>query len=253
MKKLVVGILLLMGIMVPGNAFALLGLASIEGAVGGFWASPSGTFQYKAGTNGDVEGLLGFDEETLGVARLRMELPLILPNIYLMATPMEFEGDLKGNFTFKNQTFTATDNASLTLDQYDIALFYGIPLLGLVSLDRLAIDFGINVRIVSLDAKISSSTPGIASQSESMDVPVPMAFLAARLKLLAGFSLEGEIRALDVDYARVISAIGRVKYDTFGPFFVAAGYRYEEVAVDEDDVDMDVEIAGPFMELGVSF
>ena len=253
MKKWVVGILLLVGIMVPGQAFALLGLVSIEGAVGGFWAEPSGNLQYKNGTDGDVETLLGFDEETLGVARLRMELPLILPNIYLMATPMEFDGTLTGNFTYKGETFTASDSASLTLDQYDIALFYGIPFLGLVTLDRLSVDFGINVRIVSLDATVTSSNPSIASRSESMDVPVPMAFLAARLKLLAGLSLEAEIRALDVDYARVISAIGRVKYDTFGPFFVTAGYRHEEVAVDEDDIDMDVEFAGPFVEVGLSF
>ena len=84
-------------------------------------------------------------------------------------------------------------------------------------------------------------------------MPVPLLFVAAQLNLIGGFALEAEIRGLDVGYASVISAIGRVKYNTLGALFVAAGYRYEEVTVDEDDFDVDITVAGPFAEVGFSF
>lgn len=38
-----------------------------------------------------------------------------------------------------------------------------------------------------------------------------------------------------------------------GPLFAAAGYRYEKVKIDEEDVLADIEISGPFLEAGFSF
>ena len=253
MKRWILVALVLAAVMVPGKSFALLGLVSVEGAVGGFMPSPSGHLQYDGAnnTNGDVEALLGFDEETFGTARLRVELPLVLPNVYLMATPMEFEGDLTGTFRFKNVSFSATDDAKLTLNQYDIGLFYGVPFMGLATLGNVGVDFGLNVRMLELEAELTQAGGGVTT--ESLDVPIPLLFLAAQVDLIGGFAVEAEARGLDVGYARVISLIGRVKYNTFGPFFFAAGYRHEEVEVDHDDIKMDITFSGPFAEAGFSF
>lgn len=250
MKRWILILLAVAAVMAPGRSFALLGLVSVEGAVGGFMPSPSGDFQYDGATVGDVESDLGFDRESFLAARLRVEMPLVIPNIYLMTTPMEFEGNLAKEFWFGSEKFGANADTKLTLNQYDVGLFYSVPFLGLATLGHVGVDFGLNVRMLDLEVEM---TEGSKTQTESVDVPVPLLFLAAQVDLIGGFGVEAELRGLDVGYARVISAIGRVKYDTVGPLFVAAGYRYEEVEVDEDDIKADITFSGPFAEVGFSF
>lgn len=252
MKRWILILLAAAAVMAPGRSFALLGLVSVEGAVGGFVPSPSGDLQYDGGTNGDVESLLGFDREVFPAARLRVELPLVIPNVYLMATPMKFEGDISGSYTFKGNSFTAGSDSTLTLNQYDAALFYGVPFLGLATLGRVGIDFGLNLRMIELEAEMTDPSTS-ETRTESLNVPVPLLFVAAQLNLIGGFALEAEVRGLDVGYASIISAIGRVKYSTVGPLFVAAGYRHESVSVDKDDIEADITFAGPFAEVGFSF
>jgi len=253
MKRWLFILLAVAAVMVPGRSFALLGLVSVEGAVGGFMPSPSGDFQYDGGSVGDVDTLLGLDREAFPAARLRVELPLVIPNVYLMATPMEFEGNLSEEFKFDNDdAFSVNSDTKLTINQYDAALFYGVPFLGMATLGRVGVDFGLNLRVIELEAEMTDSISH-ETRTESLTVPVPLLFVAAQLNLIGGVALEAEVRGLDVGYARIISAIGRVKYNTMGPLFVAVGYRHEEVAVDEDDFDVDITFAGPFAEVGFSF
>ena len=67
-------------------------------------------------------------------------MPLLIPNIYLMATPMEFEatGSKSVNFTFGDRTFTGNTNftSSLQLDHYDIAFYYGLPFVKTATLGK---------------------------------------------------------------------------------------------------------------------
>ncbi|SCX79106.1 TIGR04219 family outer membrane beta-barrel protein [Desulfoluna spongiiphila] len=252
MKRWLFILLAVAAVMVPGRSFALLGLVSVEGAVGGFMPSPSGDFQYGSGDSGDLESILGFDNEVFPAARLRVELPLVIPNVYLMASPMEFEGNLTEEFDYGDKTFAANSATKLTLNQYDMGLFYGVPFVGLATLGRLGLDVGLDIRVVDIEAEMTDSVTK-ETRTESATVPVPLLFVAGQLKLIGGFAVEAEIRGLDVSYARIISAIGRVKYNTMGPLFIAAGYRHEEVEVDEDDFDVDLTFAGPFAEVGFSF
>ena len=45
----------------------------------------------------------------------------------------------------------------------------------------------------------------------------------------------------------------RAKLKPVGPFFGAAGYRYEKVKIDINDVKAEVSFGGPFGEVGVEF
>ena len=81
-------LLVLSMVVIPYKAFAFFG---VEAAVGYWRQAPSGTLQYK-GDSLNLQNDLNLGDNNQVVARVKVELPLVLPNIYVMATPMSFEG-----------------------------------------------------------------------------------------------------------------------------------------------------------------
>ena len=263
MKRFLFLIILVVLSAIPVSAFALPGI-DVEVAIGGWMQTPSGDLSYVSGIPGvndtlDLETDLGFDDETRIMGRVKIELPIV-PNIYLVAAPMEFEGSntVDRVFTFGDESFTAgtTISSKLTLNQYDVGLYYGIPFLKTATLDRLGIDLGINARIMEIKAEITDSPLGSTvalTEEKSVTVPIPMLFLAVQFKPVERFAIEAEARGLSVGDNKIFSVIGRAKATVFGPAFVAGGYRYDAIDIDEEDVRVDVSFSGPFLEAGVSF
>jgi outer membrane protein len=227
----------------------------IEAAVGGWRQDPSGDIGYK-GEPLSVENDLKYDAESRAFARVKIDMPLLIPNVYLMATPVKFEGDGSKNigFTFGDKTFAANApfSSSLKMDHYDVALYYGIPFLKTATLGMLNAEAGLNVRIFDVKAEINQPSTGI-SESKSAVVPVPMLYLGAQLKPVKYLSLEAEVRAIAYSSNHYYDLIGRLKVQPFGPLFIAGGYRYEEVKVDQSDVKANIALKGPFLELGLVF
>lgn len=82
---------------------------------------------------------------------------------------------------------------------------------------------------------------------------MPTLYLAAQFQPIERFALEVEGRGLALGDSKVYSLIGRVRVKVIGPTFVAGGYRYDAVDVDESDVRVDAQFQGPFFEAGVKF
>ena len=242
-------------IMATATTAAAFGM---ELAVGGWAQEPTGTFGYKAlNTNDilDVEGNLKYDRKTRVSGRLSIDTPIFLPDIYLMVTPIDFSatGRNDNSFKFGDVTFNPGSFHSETkLNNLDVGLYYGIPLLKSATLDTINIDVGVNVRIYDYDVKIRQDSSGL-SASDSGTLPVPMVFLAVQLRPFKRLSFEAEGRGVTYSGNDVYSLIGRVKVGLVGPLFVAGGYRYEKTKLDEHDISADLEISGPFLETGFSF
>ena len=250
--SILAGLLLL--ISVPAAA---LPLADIEGAVGGWQASPSGAMAFR-GNDLVLEDALGYEDETDFTARLKIGTPLVLPNIYLMATPLKYEetATLSEGFTFGEKSFEAeTDFRSrLTLDHYDIGLYYNVPLVKTFSLHRLNLEAGLNARIIDAQALVEQEAGGervVASKSEIM--PVPMVYLGAGLYPVERFGLEMELRGISYSDYDLLSVIGRLRVKAFGSMFISGGYRYEACHVKKDGLKIDVDFSGPFLEAGLKF
>jgi outer membrane protein len=156
--------------MVPCSAFAFLGA---DVAVGGWQQTPTGNFGYKSVDTVDLKDNLNYDTKTAVMARAKVELPLILPNIYLMYTPMSFDGTGSKNvaFTYGNQTFNATApiQSKLTLDHIDLAFFYPIPLLKTATLGKLNAELGLNIRKIDFEGTISQNTLNL-TQTKSQTI-----------------------------------------------------------------------------------
>ncbi|MDA8404497.1 MAG: TIGR04219 family outer membrane beta-barrel protein [Desulfobacteraceae bacterium] len=249
MKKMIMVVCFVLTLAVPVSSYALLGVVNIEAAAGGWYATPSGNMKYRTSNSSDLKDVFGFDNEGVATGRLKVDLPVI-PVIYLMATPMEFKGDAKQGFTFNNRNFTTNANTKLTFNQYDLALYYGVPFLGLATLGSVHVNGGINVRMI--DAKADMTQSGV-TENKNLSIPLPMLYLSADIKPTDLFAIEAEVRALSVGYGSVLSAIARLRLNAVGPFFVTAGYRYEDMSVDKDDFKADIKLRGPFAELGLDF
>lgn len=244
MKKISMVLCLVLCLALPSASYALLGIVDIEAAVGGWYAAPSGDMQYK-GTKSDLEDAFGFEEEFPISGRVKLDLPVI-PVIYVMATPLEFTGEVNGTITFNGEDFTTGADSKLRFDQYDLALYYGVPFLGLATLGSVHVNAGINIRVIDVEGEVDT-------ESMSMTIPLPMLYVSADVSPIDAFAIEAEVRALSVGYGSVLSAIARLRLNALGPFFVTAGYRYEDMSVDKDDFEADIKISGPFAEVGLAF
>jgi len=157
MKKFMPVIIFFLVFTVPTASYAL----GLELAVGGWKQSPQGYLSYEPVTDNDKLDLkrdCNYDDETRFTGRLKIDMPLFLPNIYLMASPMEFDGmGLKTvDFKFGDYIFNADVPfySKITLDHYDIGLYYGIPFIKTLSAETVNIDLGLNIRIYDFRVEI---------------------------------------------------------------------------------------------------
>jgi outer membrane protein len=230
----------------------------LEVAVGGWSQDPSGTIGYKPVSTTDVLDLekdARYDKETRFFGRAKIDVP-VFPNIYLMATPMEFEGTGTKAipFVFGGQPFSAGVDfySKVTLNHYDVALYYGIPFLSTVTGGMLNAEAGLDLRIVDFSAEVRQDSLGL-SESKSLTIPIPMIYLGAQVRPVDFLSVEAEARGMALSGNHFYDFIGRIKAKPFGPAFIALGYRHEDVKIDEEGVEAELEFSGPFLEAGIEF
>jgi outer membrane protein len=236
----------------------------VEVAVGVWQQNLSGTLGFDELIDPEdvinLDNDVDFNPENRLFGRARFDLPLFFPNIYVAAAPMNFEGNGTKNSSFDFGDISdipagTSLDTEITLNQYDVALFWGIPALKTATAGVFNIDLGLNVRILDLEAKLHASDGDQFDQQEeaSATAPVPMLFLAVHVKPTDAFGFEAEGRGVSIGDNKLFSFIGRVRYNFTGPVFLTGGYRYDKFEIDEDDVKADIEFSGPFVEMGIHF
>ncbi len=258
-KGVFIATVLILSQSITGIAFGL----GAELAVGGWQQSLGGTLGYEIDDSDDIIDLeedFDFDDEWRLFGRANIDLPLFFPNIYLVAAPMEFDGTGSKSIqiTYGDVEFAADAelDAVLTMNQYDITLYWGIPALKTATNGMFNIDVGINVRIIDLEASLSgeeAATSTIVKESVSETVPLPMLYVAFQIEPIDEFAIAVEGRGLSIGDNKLYSIIGRLRYQFAGPVFAAAGYRFDTVEIDEEDILVDIDFSGPFAEIGLIF
>jgi outer membrane protein len=239
-------------LLLPAASYAI----GFEVAVSGWYPSPQGEISYNpidAGDVIDLEDDLGYEDTGHISGRAKLEIPII-PNIYLMATPLEFDdiGTKDIVFNFGETTFSAGVDlqSTLTLNMYDVGLYYDIPFLELASSGVFSVELGLNARIFDATVTIEQAS---LEESEDYVTGCPLAYIGVRVSPIDSLAFEAEARGVTYSDITVLSAIGRVKLSPFGPLFVAGGYRYELLDIEIQDVVVDAQFCGPFAEVGIQF
>jgi outer membrane protein len=255
MKKLIVLFSLLFMLTLPATSFGF----GFEFSLGAWYQQPSGTLSFDKTTNADdldLESDLGYDDQWKPSGRLKIDMPFLIPNIYLMYTPMKWSetGSKDFDFSFGGENFQGNVpfDSELKMNHLDAALYYGIPGIKTATADVLNIDLGLNLRLLDFRAEIEQKDID-QKESESYLLPVPMIYGGMQIEPVNWLALDLEGRGIAYSNNHWVSLIARLKVRPFGPLFVAGGYRYDNVKIDYEDVDVDADFKGPFAEAGFDF
>lgn len=239
-------------LLIPAASYGM----GFELAVGGWYTSPQGELSYDSAEPDimiDLEDDFAYDDEWNLSGRAKLEIPIV-PNIYLMATPLKYEetGSKDTSFTFGDVEFSAgTDiESKLTLKMYDVGLYYGLPFLELATAGIFDVELGVNARILDIEASIEQDS---LEESDDFTGAYPLAYLGARISPVDNLAFEVEARGITYSDVTLFSAIGRLKISPIGPLFIAGGYRYEILDVEIDDFVVDTHFKGPIAEAGFQF
>lgn len=260
MRRFFVFLCLSLFLAIPSVSYAI----GIEVSVGAWRQDPQGTLSYKPVAltdNMDLDRDLKYDTETRLTGRVKIDMPLAIPNIYLMATPMSFEGrGLKtlGNFKWGDKEFAVSQpfDSKIVLDHLDIALYYSLPFLKKLTVGKLNAELGLNARVIAFKAEISgteTTTNTTVTESKSFTLPVPMVYIGVQIMPVKALALEAEGRGVAYGGNHYYSVIGRLKIKVIGPLFIAGGWRQDDIKIDEKDVKAEFEFKGPFAEVGLKF
>lgn len=227
----------------------------VETAVGVTQLNPVGQISYQ-GVALDLKNDLKYDKIQTFTGRLKLDLPLVLPNIYLTAVPMRFEETGTKNVSFKFGTKTFTGNvpfsSSLKLDHYDTTLFYGIPFLETVTNDILRVQVGLNVRVIDFKASITQSQTAL-NESKSQIVPVPMAYGYFQISPIDKLKFSFDLKGIAYGSTRHYDITTLAKWQLFKFFFLGGGYKYQNMKISQSDIYTEFEFGGPVLELGFIF
>jgi outer membrane protein len=255
MKKLAVLFFLVAMLSLPATSFGF----GFEFSIGAWYQQPSGTLSFDKTTNADdldLESDLGYDDQWKPTGRLKIDMPFLIPNIYLMYTQMKWSGngskDVDFSFGGENFQGNVPFNSELKMNHLDAALYYSIPGIKTATADVLNIDLGLNLRLLDFRAEIEQKDID-QKESESYLLPVPMIYGGVQIEPLNWIALDLEGRGIAYKNNHWVSLIARLKVMPFGPLFVAGGYRYDNVKIDYEDVDVDADFKGPFAEAGFEF
>lgn len=254
-----IGAGLLTLVLMPGIASAV----GIEMSVGVWNQDPKGDIALNTvlvQNNLSLRDDLKYNDMTKIFGRIKLDMPLLFPNIYLMATPMGYDatGSKGTAFRFGDVVFAADApfTSELKLDHYDVGFYYGIPGLKIATAGILNVDLGLDTRIIDFKTRITGrdANSGLTvTAAKSFVFPAPMLYLGIQLKPFNWLVAEGEARGLTYGEHYYYDLIGRAKIKPFGPVFVAGGYRYEKINIDTNDVKLNADFSGPFGEAGVEF
>jgi outer membrane protein len=257
-----------------GAIFVLAGsskagpLTDFEVSIGAIQQKPSGYVSYKPASDIrdriDVKNDANLGDKTKPWAKFKLEHPIpLIPNIKLAYMPMKFDGSRNVTRTVKwgDNTYdlNAGFNLSVKLDRVDTTLYYNLPFIKTATAGKLDVEFGLNVKTIMFDAKLSGTATGIGSvtESKSITLPIPMGHLAAEIRPISLLSLVGELNYIGYknnayyDYVAGLRLNSRLR-TPLKPF-VEVGYRYEKLKIDEEGVKTDLKVKGLYGLVGVRF
>jgi outer membrane protein len=188
---------------------------------------------------------LGVDDNNNSFYYIAVEHPIpLIPNIKLQQNDISSRqtGTLSNDFNLNNQSFPAGTAVTTDFDlsYTDAVLYYEI-------LDNwLNLDVGVTVRKYSGELIAQSLN---ASDSVDVDVTLPLGYARFQFDLpLTGFSAGLEANLIRYQDNSISDYSAKISYmfDSALDLGVEVGYKTTSIQIDEDDVNTDIRLKGPY-------
>jgi len=169
--------------------------------------------------------------------------------------PMEFSGDnlMSIDGYYNGQAFSFGDHVSsdVKFDLYDMGYtFYLINMKEVPTPFRLGVEFAI--KLADIEIEFSDDDAGI-HENDSVIAPFPTLGLRTCIALTEHVALTGRAGYIEYDDNHLFDANLQLEYLPLEHGGLFAGYRYFDLAVDESDVDVNLEFSGPYAGIMIHF
>jgi len=214
----------------------------VEGAVGVWQTSPTGTISYENNPTFDVVDNAGLEDSTnmYGWVYLKHPIPIV-PNVRLEYVNPVFDGKV-AELTWDNKTYASVSN-TLSLTQYDATLYYNI----LDNTFWTTIDLGLDVKFIDGNYKIDPSISGgvtAPAVNEDFSIVMPLAYVRGRVQIPVT-NIGVEVLAKGISYSDNTVIDAEIKLDYTMDFVpvvqpgLELGYRYQQVTLDAGSIGLD--------------
>lgn len=227
------------------HADTVLGLYA---STGQWQSSISGAFESGQSNSDSVDTSSNLDLDKNGNAfiSVAVEHPVpVLPNIMLLQSDVELEGDsvLTSSFDFNGATFSANDNVHATIDlSHTDATFYYEVLDNWINLD-----IGLTARMLDGGARIVRTSDG-ASEERAAEGTLPLLYLKAEFDLpLSGAYVAVAGNGIGAQGNSITDFSATVGYRSKYRVGMEAGYRRMNITLDDqDDLSTDLTVDGVY-------
>jgi outer membrane protein len=246
MKKVLSG-LLLAGVL---GATAQADIVRVEMG-GGVWNNElsgeitSGTPAYTFDSD-----ILDYDKASKGYIWAFIKHPVpVLPNLRLEYAAVDYAGTSTQSFVYKGETYLASAKTDLTLNQFDIIMYYNL----LDNTAWMTLDLGLDVKVIQAEFNAVDSVGNSAQLKETL--PLPMAYGRLRFEIPGvDIGLEGSAKYSAYKNSKVSDYSVKADYTLVDilPVDVGleVGYRVQQLDLDGTDFDvdttLDIKVKGVF-------
>ncbi len=157
--------------------------------------------------------------------------------------PIPMLPNLRADFT-PETSFSGADSVAGTntvkFSQIDTTLYYEV-------LDNI-VDFDIGLTGKFIDGEVTGTV------NQSFNVVIPMVYVAAGVKIpTLPVRFDADLKYVGYSGNSVSDMRIKAAWEVFAGLEAVAGYRYESLKLDEDDIYSTLKIQGPFIGVGYRF
>ncbi len=240
----------------------------LSGGIGGWVTNLTGTVAYKQGAINLTSDLKLDKNKTFPRAWIALETPIpLLPNIRADVLVMDYSGsNTVTNLGFGNYVFTGPISSKLKLNQYDLLVYYHIPLIQMATANTMDIRWGIDARYFDGYINITGTDPTygiVVTEKKNLSFVLPMAYLGASIStpgLPLQFNAAARATTYEGSYFYDLEGSAKmtlVKIPPVGRIFVSGGYKWEQIKLKPgkpvDNFYTKTTVQGVFAEIGMSF